>query len=236
MQKRDHVEKLMDAAQALAVSMRHEPRSRARLRNYVRYLLEDDGLREYEDLAAFLEWYGEKYVFPKVMDMLDESGVKSDTFDKIVEFGPGTGWLIRKLAQLFPKAECSAVDKRRFLYTGNIAVGFYETDLEKQDSITALAEKLALTDRSLIVANQFLHCADYPIRIIDQFEHQKWLVIEVDNDPILPHWGAQMHGFGAKPIGDRDLSRMFEESGKHGLRRTWRSPMPGLVLSLFEPK
>lgn len=239
---RTHVEQFMDSAQALSVSLKHDPLSRARLRDYARYLFGsyDTDLMDaqpYAYLANFLEWYGERYIFPKIIDMVVETELpRRLVFDKIVELGPGTGWLIKALAPQFSHAKCYAVDKRIFLYREGEGVKFIDRNLENADEIADLRKDLALTRSSLIIANQFLHCVENPIRVIDEFAEQTWLVVEVDSDPILPHWASQMKLFGATPMSDKDLVRAFDQSGKYGLRRTWRSPMPGLVLSLFEPK
>lgn len=234
--KRDYIERFMDSAQALAISMKDEPLSRARLRGYAQFLLSSAHDFYYPELAKFLEWYGERYLLPKITDLIVESEMtKTHVFHQIVEFGPGTGWLIGHLAETFPHADHYAIDKRPELYLQRSNVTHLTWNLEDADQVQILKKNFPFKN-ALIVANQFLHCIDHPERIVDEFSDQTWLVVEVDNDPILPHWALQMKQFGASPIGDRDLSKMFEQAGMNGLRRTWRSPMPGLVLSLFEPK
>lgn len=224
--KRDYSEQLIGTAQSLAIHLSDDPLARARLARYVKYLLADAEERNYADLTRFLEWYGTKYTLPKIVELLTASELRR-VYSTVVEFGPGTGWLIGALANYFPNAY--AIEKRPELWERRRNVILMPGDLESRIELTEF--RSGFPDDTLVVANQFLHCVDNAEEIVTMYRRFGWIVIEVDEDLIFPDWGRQMAQFGATPIKDDDLERLFLNAG---LKRTWRIPIAGQNISVFE--
>lgn len=220
----ESTELVMAGAQTLAVALKDDLIGRQAVRAYVNFLLEDPQHRQYDRLTQFLDWHGKRQILPAVKTIV-EKYLDPKPRD-VIEFGPGTGWLIKGIRDSF--SEAYAVDKRNLMgfYTG---VKFYNVDLEKNPT------GLKFPPGALIIANQFLHCVDNWAELIFQYNDHPWLVIEIDTDNSVrkfPYWELQLEQFGSKPILNGTLVETFTQ---HGLARVVMTDAPGLLITLWRP-
>lgn len=207
----------------VAVYMQHDQESRAILKNYVRYLLGEPRERSYFDLSDFLEWYGRKYLIQPVHHLL--SGYLPLDIKTFVEFGPGSGWLIGSFNQ--QEFDCYAYDKRSILWKHPDGVIFATKDLEQ------LPTGLKLPKTTLIIANQFIHCIDWPEQLIREFNKHYWLVIEpMQGIPPFSNWHEQMRIFGATPQDRETTAEIFMKGGMEIVREEF---IRGQWFSLWQP-
>lgn len=203
----EEVEYIMSGAQALAVLLDEERYEAAReyITDYVRYLLSSpkrEG-RKYQYLANFLDWYGRHFLLAPIKEILAE--LTANQRVTAVELGPGTGWLINSLGDLFPSRY--AVDRRPKLFRPSPETTFLEIDLEKDD--------LPYFSRgSIFIANQFLHCIDNPKDFVGNAQRLPWLVVEpveggAGMETPFPYWHEQMRAFGATPLTMSEISDLF---------------------------
>lgn len=216
----------MGSTQALAVLLHKDVVSRHKIRQYVEFLLGDKP-RPYPYLTDFLEWYGLRYLLPVIRNIILANDLELDT---AIELGPGTGWLVNSIEDLGFETRIG-IDKRVALYSSRRDVRFINWDLETPYGMK-MFEELA-DSRSLIIANHFLHCIDFPSQLVYAARDSMWLVIEPTGvlvDGPFPYWGDQMLLFGAKPLNEEELKEVFESS--HFRLVDWRD-IPGQKITLW---
>lgn len=198
------VEALMSSAQALAVLAKDDTRARTYLKGYVKFLLADKEDRDYTDLSRFLAWYGETYVLQDIHTFICDKSL-DQKYQSVVEFGPGTGWLIGGIAHLFKNAY--AVDKRTYLIKPQEGVTFILKDLEEEAAGQPFSD-------CVVVANHFIHCVDDIPALLGKYSAPAWVVIEPTfGESIFPYWGRQMKDFGATPHRWGEIINLYQAAG-----------------------
>lgn len=190
---RAYTENLMSSAQKLVVMLDGDPKGKAVLRQYMKFLFSERP-RSYADLAEFLEWYGKNFLYEDI-----ERVLQGRRYKRIMELGSGTGWLINSLSHY--AEERMALDKRTALINRKEGVMFLGQDLELKPEFL---KDSYLPGTALIIANQFLHCVDNR-DVIVRINRADWLVIEV----ISIEWRKQLRLFGATPLSPAEVSDLF---------------------------
>lgn len=122
---------------------------------------------DYNGLLKFLAYYGENYLLPHAIKILESNRVQ---FTRIVEFGAGLGWLGRGLSNAAKGIPVVFVDKRQYVFTDLVA------DLETIQGSKGVLEQMR--DGDLIVMSELLHCLDDPEKVLRPFTKWPMLVIE----------------------------------------------------------
>ncbi len=173
---------------------------------------------DYNGLLKFLAYYGENYLLPHAVAILEESGIP---FSRVVDFGSGLGWLGRGIAHAAGDLPTLFVDKRQWVFTDIIA------DLESKNGRDRVLEEMKEGD--LIVMCELLHCLDSPEKVLRPFTEWPMLVIEYHpwNSDFLRSYSKQIAKFDCAPIGD--LKSIFPES----MTRSY--PLEPYKLMVVEP-
>lgn len=197
---RYHVENLARSAQALSTLLAEDEGMREILYGYAKYLLGNKP-HSYQALAEYLEMYGMKYLLPDIEQVL-----RGTSWKTIIELGPGTGWLLRRLGTFLEfEGKRYAFDKREALFLQrDFPCKFQVQDLEVDPRIWVDCE----SSNTLIVANQFLHCVSNWREVI-RVNRAYWLCVEVSSLT----WREQMRKYGAEPLTRADLMNAFLAEG-----------------------
>lgn len=205
----DGIIDLMNGAQTLAGSLKADPESRAIVSGYAEYLLSED--HPYPKLAAFLDWYGVRFMLPAVRKVLDSL----PEYRFLTELGPGTGWLIGSLAK--HGVSRHSIDRRDLITDSwkDDGVHVETLDLEKPEDLDFIKVGYNLRE-NVILANHLLHCLDNAADVIKALNKCTWVVMEPYsgwNQTTFPSWENQMRQFGATPIDQDVLEAMFTHAG-----------------------
>ena len=198
------VEEFSRGAQRLATLLEEDDvKTRTLLWEYAKYLLGEKP-RNYGALARYLQFYGEMFLLEEIEDILH-----GKTFSRLIELGPGTGWLGQRLrSHLTWGGRSLAIDKRDTLFQMRAGVEFFLRDLETDPNFTDLLSIGSYHSDVLVVANQFLHCVENWEEII-RVNPATWLVVEVDSFA----WKNQMRRFGADPLTRSEIFSGFVMAG-----------------------
>lgn len=148
---------------------------------------------DYSGLLKFLTYYGEKYLLPHAIKVLETNRMK---FSRVVDFGSGLGWLGRGIAHYAGDLPTLFVDKREWVLTDVVA------DLESKRGRDRVLEEMKEGD--LIVMCELLHCLDNPEKVLRPFT--KWPMLVIEYHPwsagFMQSYNKQIAKFDCVPIKD----------------------------------
>lgn len=146
---------------------------------------------DYLSLIQFSEWYGEHYILPNAIKIVD-TNISKPT--RIVEFGGGLGWLGRGLSIHYSLPNTINIDKRPWASVTHVM------DLEDFDQLEHITHIIEPDD--LLVACDFFHCVENPVKIIRAFPYNCMLMIECryQNASLRSSYNDQIHRYGSSPI------------------------------------
>ncbi len=157
------------------------------------HLMGGDGEGYYEGLLAYLSHYGKRFLLEPVCKAIT---VRKLEFNRVVEFGAGTGWLSEGVGKHF-MVPYLQIDKRG--WTPNTMVA----DLETEEGIKSVLEVLKPGD--LIVMSDFLHCLGNPDMTMANFPD--WNTVVLEYVPFsaahMRSYKTQLERLGATPFHDR---------------------------------
>jgi len=156
---------------------------------------------DYTGLLRFLSYYGERFILPKVVEVLT-SGPSQYTprlpiinFSRVIDIGAGFGWLGRGISNAFGLLPAVFVDKRQWILTDIVA------DIETTNGVKRILD--ILRDGDLIVMAEVLHCLENPTDTMQCFSKWPKLVVEYSaKTDYQLSYEAQIKKFGCKQISD----------------------------------
>ena len=146
---------------------------------------------EYTGLLRFLSYYGEEYILPPVLEILQRTNLHAE---RIVEFGAGFGWLGRGISNANDNLPVVFIDKRQYVFTDIVA------DLESVQGRDRVLEQMK--DNDIIVMSEFLHCLDNPKKVLRPFVKWPMVVVEYNpnNSSFKASYDEQIKKFNCIPI------------------------------------
>lgn len=166
----------------------------------------------YENLLAYSEFYGQRYLLPKVIDLIHKFHWE-DKFKRVVDLGCGRGWLGYGVAHRFNKWPV-LVDKR-----SNVSAPlqdrtmFYCLNLETGKDLRYL--KAVLEPKDLIVMSDYLHCIENPKQLLGVLESHSMIILEYTssgNYSWLSSYYHQLKRYGATAFSSEQLTRIVREA------------------------
>jgi len=149
------------------LSMQEDTPQKEALEGITSHLTSPGG--NYVGLLRFLNYYGEKYILPKAIELLWPSTCFSTLkFNRVVDVGAGFGWLGLGISRHF-NIPLVMVDKRQWPLIDVVA------DIETVNGAKRIQDELKPGD--LIVMSELIHCLQDPASL-NIFSHHQKLVVE----------------------------------------------------------
>jgi len=147
---------------------------------------------DYRGLLAFLNNYGENYLMPHVIKVVERSGVE---FDRVVDLGCGFCWLGRGLAAA-RNLPGLFIDKRQWTLVDIVA------DIETENGVKRIMDELRPSD--LIVMGELIHCIADPLKVLGPL-FKKWPCVVIEYNPGVgseyeSSYNAQVGALGCVPV------------------------------------